>query len=97
MLLSVSPPLTLLPTPVAIVSKEIRPQPGEGSLPPTLPTPSALPRDIPRPHSAQPVSFPLPGWCPSCPSGHHSVHPSLYSTHSFLLDTALKAQDAKKM
>lgn len=91
MLLSVSPPLTLLPTPVAIVSKKIRPQPGGGSLPPTLPTPSALPRDIPRPHSAQPISFPLPGWCPQLPI-RPSFHPSIpLFPHGFLLDTVLKA------
>jgi len=98
MLLSFSPPLTL-PAPAAIVSKEIRPQPGGGSLPSTLPTPSALPRDVPRPPSAPPHFLPTPWLGP--PAAHQSIfpsiHPSLYSTHSFLLDTALEATDAYKI
>lgn len=96
MLLSVSPPLTLLPAPAAIVSKEIRPQPGGGSLPSTLPTPSALPRDVPRPPSAPRHFLPTP-WLvpPAAPrSIFPSIHQSLYSVHSFLLDTALEAKEA---
>ena len=96
MLLSVSPPLTLLPAHAAIVSNEIRLQLEGGSLPSTLPTPSALPRDGPRPPSAPPHFLPTPWLVP--PAAHQSIfptiHPSLYSTHSFLLDTALKAKDA---
>lgn len=91
MLLSISPPRPSSPHLWPLFPRKSGLSQEEGaSLPPS---PHPLPSPGTFPGLPQPSPFPshsLAG-APSCPSGHLSVHPSLYSTHSFLLDTVLKA------
>lgn len=101
----ITPPLTLLfPTGLwPLLFKAVKSHTGARRRELSL-VPSPLPLfspDLPGPTSAPaPMPLPLSSWYPQpqqIPFIPPSICPSLYFTHSYLLDTALDSKDAKQI